>query len=43
MIVVCNEGEEKYKDLIYILDVKLIKLGDLIVEVEGQGRTKYNL
>ena len=40
MIVVCNE-DEKYKDLICILKVKLSKFRDLIVEVEGEGRIKY--
>ena len=40
MIVVCNE-DEKYKDLICILNVNLSKFRDLIVEVEGEGRIKY--
>lgn len=43
MTVVCNEGEEKFKDLIHILDVKLIKFRDFIVELERGKNQEYLL
>lgn len=38
--MVCNKYKEKYKYLIYILDVKLINFRNLNVEVEGEGNIK---